>query len=95
MARKVARKAIACGGRERRGARLRRAAGLCAELQALNIHKADIYTLLKDMCNEGFLIAEGHGRGTRYYLPILDTNIGSNIGSNVGSNVGSNLAYDD
>ena len=57
---------------------------------ALKIHKADIYTLLKDMCNGGYLIAEGHGRGTKYYLPIVDANIGSNIGSNVGSNPISN-----
>ena len=57
---------------------------------ALKIHKADIYTLLKDMCKEGFLITEGHGRGTKYYLPTLDANIGSNVGSNVGSNIGSN-----
>ena len=45
---------------------------------ALKIHKADIYGLLKDMCNDGYLNAEGHGRGTRYYLPILEANIGSN-----------------
>lgn len=45
---------------------------------ALKIHKADIYTLLKDMCNEGYLIAEGHGRGTKYYLPGLAANVGSN-----------------
>lgn len=32
------------------------------------IHRADIYTLLKDMCKKGFLHAEGHGRGTKYYL---------------------------
>lgn len=47
---------------------------------ALKIHKADIYTLLKDMCNEGYLIAEGHGRGMKYYLPTTG-NVGSNIGS--------------
>lgn len=31
---------------------------------ALKIHKADISTLLKGMCNEDYLIAYGHGRGT-------------------------------
>lgn len=55
---------------------------------ALKIHKADIYTLLKDMCNEGYLIAEGHGRGMKYYLPTTG-NVGSNVGSNIGSNIGS------
>lgn len=32
--------------------------------------------------NGGDLIAEGHGRGTKYYLPIVDANIGCNVGSN-------------
>ena len=27
---------------------------------ALNIHKADIYNLLKVMCGKGYLVAEGH-----------------------------------
>lgn len=67
---------------------------------ALNIHKADIYALLKNMCNANYLKAEGHGRGMKYYLPTRD-NLGSNIGSNngnlgsnngnLGSNIGSNL----
>lgn len=48
---------------------------------ALNIHKADIYALLKNMCNANYLKAEGHGRGMKYYLPTRD-NLGSNIGSN-------------
>ena len=55
---------------------------------ALNIHKADIYALLKNMCNANYLKAEGHGRGMKYYLPTRD-NLGSNIGSNNG-NLGSN-----
>lgn len=49
---------------------------------ALNIHKADIYALLKNMCNANHLKAEGHGRGMKYYLPTRD-NLGSNIGSNL------------
>lgn len=35
----------------------------------LDIHKADIYDLLKDMCGKGYLVAEGHGRGTKYHIP--------------------------
>ena len=48
---------------------------------ALNKHKADIYSLLKKLCNNGFLKAEGHGRGTKYYLPNNHPNLGSNLGS--------------
>lgn len=65
---------------------------------ALNIHKADIAILLKDLCNKNYLKAEGRGRGTKYHLPMnegqgsnVDSNLGSNIGSNIGSNVGSNV----
>ena len=54
---------------------------------ALSIHKADIHTLLKDMCNDGYLIVSGRGRGTKYHLPI--NNLGSNLGSNMGINLGS------
>ena len=55
---------------------------------ALSIHKADIYSMLKDMCNQGYLEPEGHGRGTKYHL--LDhgkkvDNLGSNLGSTLGS----------
>ena len=69
----------------------------------LNIHKADIYLLLKDMCNAHYLKAEGHGRGMKYYLPTRDNlgsnneNLGSNNGNlgsnngNLGSNIRSNL----
>ena len=53
----------------------------------MNMHKADIYLLLKDLCNKNYLRAEGHGRGTKYCLPI--ENVGS-MGSNVGS-MGSNI----
>ncbi|MBQ9509459.1 MAG: putative DNA binding domain-containing protein [Bacteroidales bacterium] len=55
---------------------------------ALNMHKTDIYLLLKDLCNKKYLKAEGHGRGTKYCLPF--DNVGSNMGSNVGS-MGSNV----
>ncbi len=58
---------------------------------SLNIHKADIYELLKSMCNMGYLIPRGHGRGTKYYLPMYANNIGSNIVSNIGSNIVSNI----
>ena len=44
--------------------------------------------MLKDMCNQGYLEPEGHGRGTKYHL--LDhgkkvDNLGSNLGSTLGS----------
>lgn len=51
---------------------------------ALNIHKADIAVLLKDLCNKNYLRAEGHGRGMKYHMPFID-GVGSNVGSNVGS----------
>ena len=43
------------------------------------------------MCGKGYLIAEGHGRGTRYYLLGSAANVGSNLERNVGSNVGRNV----
>ena len=39
----------------------------------LNIHKASIAELLKNMCNSGLLVAEGYGRGTKYKLPNMAT----------------------
>ena len=39
----------------------------------LDIHRADITHMLKDMCHEKLLEAFGHGRGTRYH--IYGTNI--------------------
>ena len=51
---------------------------------ALNIHKADIAVLLKDLCNKNYLRAEGHGRGMKYHMPVIN-GVGSNVGSNVGS----------
>jgi hypothetical protein len=45
---------------------------------ALNIHKADIYTMLKELCNMNFLVAEGYGRGTKYCIPGMNSNLGSN-----------------
>ena len=60
----------------------------------LDIHKAEIADLLKDMCKNKLLVQEGHGRGTKYYLPKDSSNISSNIassGSNVASS-GSNIA---
>ncbi len=41
----------------------------------LNIHKAEIADLLKDMCKSNLLIAEGYGRGTKYRLPKLASNM--------------------
>jgi len=54
----------------------------------LDIHKAEIADLLKDMCKNKLLVQEGHGRGTKYYLPKDSSNISSNIASS-GSNVAS------
>ena len=36
---------------------------------SLNLHKEEIATLLKQMCHKRLLVAQGRGRGTRYYLP--------------------------
>ena len=36
---------------------------------SLNLHKREISVLLKQMCQNGLLIARGYGRGMRYYLP--------------------------
>ena len=64
----------------------------------LDIHKAEIADLLKDMCQDGLLVQDGYGRGTKYYLPNGDSNIPSNIvssDSNItcsGSNIPSNIA---
>lgn len=61
----------------------------------LDIHKAEIADLLKDMCQDGLLVQDGYGRGTKYYLPNGDSNIPSNIASsgskvaNLSSNISS------
>lgn len=36
---------------------------------SLDLHKAEIAELLKDMCNSGLLVSKGYGRGTTYHLP--------------------------
>lgn len=36
---------------------------------SLDLHKAEIAEILKDMCNAGLLVSKGHGRGTTYHLP--------------------------
>ena len=64
----------------------------------VDIHKAEIADLLKDMCQDGLLVQDGYGRGTKYYLPNDDSNITSNIASSdsnitcSGSNIPSNIA---
>lgn len=61
----------------------------------LDIHKAEIADLLKDMCQDGLLVQDGYGRGTKYYLPNGDSNIPSNIAgsdskvANLSSNISS------
>ena len=60
----------------------------------LDIHKGEIADLLKDMCKEGLLVQEGYGRGTRYYLPKVDSKVASS-GTKVASsdsNIPSNIA---
>ena len=57
----------------------------------LDIHKGEIADLLKDMCKEGLLVQEGYGRGTRYYLPKVDSKVAS-YGSNIPSNIASSAS---
>ena len=45
----------------------------------LNIHKAEIADLLKDMCCSDLLIAEGRGRGTKYRLPDFVPNMATSV----------------
>ena len=47
----------------------------------LDIHKAEIADALKDMRQDGLLVQDWYGRGTKYYLPNDDSNIPSNIAS--------------
>lgn len=39
----------------------------------LNLHKGEISVLLKQMCQSKLLVAQGYGRGMRYYLPADDS----------------------
>jgi ATP-dependent DNA helicase RecG len=44
----------------------------------LPIHSSEITKMLKDLCNDGFLLPEGNGRGTTYTLkslPKVDTSV--------------------
>lgn len=52
----------------------------------LNIHKAEIADLLKDMCKNGLLVQEGYGRGTKYRLPLERSKVASST-SKVASSV--------
>ena len=64
----------------------------------LDIHKGEIADLLKDMCKEGLLVQEGYGRGTRYYLPKVDSKVASSEAkvassdSNITSNIASSIS---
>lgn len=60
----------------------------------LDIHKGEIADLLKDMCKEGLLVQEGYGRGTRYYLPKVDSKVASSDSkvASLGSNIPRNIA---
>lgn len=55
----------------------------------LNLHKFEIDELLKQMCNRGLLVAEGHGRGTKYKaanVATSDANVATSD-ANVASSV--------
>lgn len=59
----------------------------------LNIHKYDITKMLKELCNDGYLISDGIGRGTTYRIKA-DSNLAtsdSNLASS-DSNLATNLA---
>lgn len=68
----------------------------------LNKHSADITKLLRDLCNDRYLIPTGIGRGTHYRINekfregdsyVNDaSNITSSVASNVASSVASNVA---
>ena len=64
----------------------------------LDIHKGEIADLLKDMCKEGLLVKAGYGRGTRYYLPKVDSKVASSgakvasSDSNITSNIASSIS---
>lgn len=64
----------------------------------LDIHKGEIADLLKDMCKEGLLVQEGYDRGTRYYLPKVDSKVASSgtkvasSDSNITSNIASSIS---
>lgn len=64
----------------------------------LDIHKGEIADLLKDMCKEGLLVQAGYGRGTRYYLPKVDSKVASSgakvasSDSNITSNIASSIS---
>ena len=63
---------------------------------ALNMHKADITTMLAKMCSAHLLEPSGRGRGTKYHVYGLkvglpDANVGLKVGlpdANIGLNVG-------
>lgn len=58
----------------------------------LEMHRADITTLLKGLCADGFLMSLGTGRGTVYRINKEYGNVASNVASSVASNVASNDA---
>jgi len=63
---------------------------------ALNMHKADITTMLAKMCSAYLLESSGRGRGTKYHVyglkvGLLEANVGLKVGlpdANVGLKVG-------
>ena len=49
------------------------------------------------MCGRGYLVAEGHGRGTKYHIPQVRkaSDISDNLGSNLGSKPKRRLGRDE
>ena len=45
---------------------------------SLDLHKAEIAEILKDMRNSGLLVSKGYGRGTTYHLPDKVASSGRN-----------------
>ena len=60
----------------------------------LNLHKYDIARMLKELCQDGYLVAEGIGRGTTYHLNMKQNlnSSHSNLNSNLNSKLNSSSA---
>lgn len=43
-------------------------------------HRSDITRMLKKLCNEGFLLSEGNGRGTKYHINTPEGKVDSSEG---------------
>lgn len=61
---------------------------------SLNIHKSDITKMLKELCIDGYLVADGIGRGTTYHLNTERelNSFGDNLTSSIETPTDSNNA---